>query len=93
LHVVVRDVERDALADGVGSPGSPCSCRCAGDPLGRLSVSAEHVAARDRLIVRMLADKGIPTVVVTSGGYSRQSHELTAQLAMTVVQACEAAAG
>ncbi len=62
----------------------------AGDPLGGLAVPAGHVAARDRLIVRTLAAEGIPTVVVTSGGYTRESHRLVAQLAVELVHACEA---
>jgi histone deacetylase 11 len=62
----------------------------AGDPVGRLSVPAEQVAARDRLIVRTLAEKGIPTVVVTSGGYTPTSHRLIARLALEIVETCAA---
>jgi histone deacetylase 11 len=60
----------------------------AGDPVGRMAVSAEQVAARDRLIVRSMAERGIPTVVVTSGGYTRQSHRLIARLAIDIVETC-----
>ena len=62
----------------------------AGDPVGRMAVSAEHVAARDRLVVRTLAERGISTVVVTSGGYTRESHRLIAQLAIDIVETCDA---
>lgn len=54
----------------------------AGDPLGHLLVSAAAVAERDRLVVDALAQRDVPTVIVTSGGYSRASHELVAQLAL-----------
>ena len=60
----------------------------AGDPVGRLAVSAEHVLARDRLVVRTLAERGVPTVVVTSGGYTRESHRLIARLAIDIVETC-----
>lgn len=57
-----------------------------GDPLGRLAVSAEGVVARDTLVLDTLSRQGIPTVIVTSGGYTSQSHELIAQLAHRVLQ-------
>jgi histone deacetylase 11 len=56
-----------------------------GDPLGRLAVPAGDVAARDRHVVRTLAEHGIATAIVTSGGYTRESHRLVAQLALEVV--------
>jgi len=55
-----------------------------GDRLGRLAVSPEGVATRDELIVKTLTERAIPTVIVTSGGYSERSHELIARLALTV---------
>ena len=57
-----------------------------GDPIGRLAVSPAGVAVRDRLVVDALAERRIPTVIVTSGGYTRRSHELVAQLALAVVE-------
>jgi histone deacetylase 11 len=59
----------------------------AGDPLGRLNLSEDEVAERDRLVVRTLAERGIPTLIVTSGGYTRASHRLVAQLAIELVEA------
>jgi len=58
----------------------------AGDPVGRLAVSAEGVVARDALVLDTLAGQGIPTVIVTSGGYTATSHELIARLARRVMQ-------
>ncbi len=57
----------------------------AGDQLGGHEVSYDGVAARDRLIVDTLARRNIPTVIVTSGGYSDASHRLIADLAIYLV--------
>ncbi len=57
-----------------------------GDPVGRLRVSAEGVDTRDRLVLEALAGRGIPTVIVTSGGYTAKSHELVARLAQRVFE-------
>jgi len=57
----------------------------AGDPLGRLAVSPEGVAARDRFVVNTLAKHAISTVIVTSGGYTNDSHELISQLALALM--------
>lgn len=58
----------------------------AGDKLGGHEVSYDGVAARDRLIVDTLAERGIPTAIVTSGGYSDASHRLIADLAIYLVE-------
>jgi histone deacetylase 11 len=58
----------------------------AGDPVGRLGVSAEGVVARDAMVLDALSAQGIPAVIVTSGGYSSKSYELIAQLAHRVMQ-------
>jgi histone deacetylase 11 len=62
----------------------------AGDPLGRLAVPAADVVERDRHVVRTFAARGIPVVAVTSGGYTRESHRLVAQLAIEMVEAARA---
>jgi histone deacetylase 11 len=54
----------------------------AGDRIGGLDVSPEGVAARDRLVLDTLARRNIPTVIVTSGGYTRASHALIARMAL-----------
>ncbi len=48
------------------------------DPLGRLNISAETILARDLLVVSELRKRGLPTVMVLSGGYTRQSYQLVA---------------
>jgi histone deacetylase 11 len=57
-----------------------------GDPLGRLDVSSDAVQERDRRIVAALAAREIPTVVVTSGGYTEESHRLIAALARHLIE-------
>jgi len=58
----------------------------AGDPIGGLAVSPEGVVKRDRLVLDTLAERQIPTVIVTSGGDTRRSHELVAELAVALVE-------
>jgi histone deacetylase 11 len=48
------------------------------DSLGGLGLSAQDVLQRDLFVVRELRRRGIPTVMVLSGGYSDQSYQLIA---------------
>lgn len=48
------------------------------DPLGLLSVSPADVSARDRLVIAEFRRRGIPVVMVPSGGYTRDSYQLLA---------------
>jgi acetoin utilization deacetylase AcuC-like enzyme len=70
LEAVRRGVER-ALADGTDvafyvAGADPYS----GDRLGRLDVSKEGLAERDDAVFDACARRGIPVVVVMSGGYA-----------------------
>lgn len=51
----------------------------AGDQLGRQAVSAEGVLRRDVMVLDELRRRRLPTVMVTSGGYSDESHRLIAR--------------
>ena len=51
----------------------------AGDRFGRLSMTRAGLRARDRLVLRSLGERGIPTVLLLSGGYAA-TPELTADL-------------
>lgn len=51
------------------------------DPLGRMSVNDEGVVERDRHVITTLRDLGLPTVMLTSGGYTDKSHRLIADTA------------
>lgn len=48
------------------------------DPLGRLKISKQGILSRDRLVFQTLIKAGIPTVMVLSGGYTRESYKLVA---------------
>jgi histone deacetylase 11 len=50
------------------------------DQLGGLNVSAEGIMARDRFVLNALMAAGIPTVVLTGGGYSQQSYQFIANM-------------
>jgi histone deacetylase 11 len=56
------------------------------DPLGRLSVSDEGVGERDRHVIRTLRELGLPTVMLTSGGYTDKSHRLIAGTAVWALE-------
>jgi histone deacetylase 11 len=57
----------------------------AGDPLGNLNISYDGVIERDRFVIELLSKLNIPTVVVTSGGYTKTSYKLVTNLAKLVI--------
>lgn len=59
----------------------------AADKLGALNVSYEAINERDRFIVDSLRERNIPTVIMTSGGYSSDSYKLIADLASYLIRA------
>lgn len=56
------------------------------DPLGGLKVDFESIMKRDQFIIESLVEMDIPTVIMTSGGYTKQSHFLIAEIASKTVQ-------
>jgi histone deacetylase 11 len=50
----------------------------ADDPLGCMNISAETIHWRDKFVIRQLRERGIPTVMVLSGGYTQVSYQLVA---------------
>lgn len=58
-----------------------------GDALGRLSVSREGMAQRDRRVHEVASDCGIPLAVVMSGGYAPDPRDIAALHAGTVREA------
>ena len=60
-----------------------------GDPLGGLDVSFEDVLARDSFVIGQLVKRQIPTVVMTSGGYTQTSYKLVGELAKTIKAQCQ----
>lgn len=49
-----------------------------GDLLGGMNVSAEGILERDRFVIDELVSRGIPVLMLLSGGYSPQSYQLVA---------------
>lgn len=60
-----------------------------GDPLGGLKVSFDQVIERDRFVIQQLVERNIPTVVMTSGGYTKDSYKLIAKLAENIAGICD----
>jgi histone deacetylase 11 len=56
----------------------------AGDELGGMALTMDDVLARDLFVLTTLREQGLPTAVLTSGGYSQQSYEA---IARTIVAA------
>jgi acetoin utilization deacetylase AcuC-like enzyme len=60
-----------------------------GDRLGRLAVTPDGLAGRDRYVLERLASKGIPVAVTMAGGYGRDVSETAAIHVRTVEIAAE----
>ncbi len=56
------------------------------DPLGGLNLSAEGVLRRDLYAVGQLRQRGIPTLMLLSGGYTRVSYRLVAESVIHLVE-------
>lgn len=54
------------------------------DTLGGLNVQYSGVIERDKFVLEELTKRDIPTVIMTSGGYSQQSFKLIAEMAKHV---------
>jgi len=50
-----------------------------GDPLGQLRISPEGSLRRDLFVIEELRKRKLPTVMVLSGGYTRESYRLVAR--------------
>jgi acetoin utilization deacetylase AcuC-like enzyme len=59
------------------------------DKLGRLSLTVEGIAQRDRLVLQTFAAQKIPVVVTMAGGYGRNIHETVAIQLQTIKLATE----
>ena len=58
----------------------------AGDPLGGMNISATTIYKRDLFVVRELRKRGIPTMMVLSGGYTKQSYQLVADSVIGLIE-------
>jgi acetoin utilization deacetylase AcuC-like enzyme len=59
------------------------------DRLGRLKLSAEGLAERDRRVLTSLRERGIPVALSMAGGYGQDIHETVAIQARTLALAAE----
>jgi histone deacetylase 11 len=57
-----------------------------GDALGGLALSAADVRTRDLYVIEQLRVRGIPVVMLLSGGYSRESYRLVANTTIALLQ-------
>ncbi len=57
-----------------------------GDPLGGLNISAETIRERDLYVVSELRKRQIPTIMVLSGGYTKQSYKLVADSVIGLIE-------
>lgn len=59
------------------------------DPLGRLKISKQGILSRDKFVFQTLIEAGIPTVMVLSGGYTRESYQLVADSVAEILHSYE----
>jgi len=59
------------------------------DKLGRLKLTKEGLAARDRLVLRLCRGSGLPVAVTMGGGYARDVNDTADIHFQTVAAACE----
>lgn len=57
-----------------------------GDRLGRLALSKDGLRARDRLVLDVLTDRGVPVAVAMAGGYAPGVDDIVDIHAMTVLE-------
>jgi histone deacetylase 11 len=57
-----------------------------GDRLGGLGLSATNVLDRDLFVIELLRQREIPTVMVLSGGYHRDSYKLVAETVKHLIE-------
>lgn len=57
-----------------------------GDPLGNLSISAQGIIERDRLVFSHVRSRNIPIFMVTSGGYQRSTARIIADSILNLKQ-------
>ncbi|XP_013881770.1 histone deacetylase 11 [Austrofundulus limnaeus] len=50
-----------------------------GDPLGGLSISPQGIIKRDEIVFRAARQRGIPILMVTSGGYQKKTAQIIAE--------------
>ncbi|XP_008408590.1 histone deacetylase 11 isoform X1 [Poecilia reticulata] len=57
-----------------------------GDPLGGLSISPQGIVKRDEIVFRAAKQRGIPILMVTSGGYQKKTARIIADSILNLRQ-------
>uniref|UniRef100_A0A3P9IA25 Histone deacetylase 11 n=1 Tax=Oryzias latipes TaxID=8090 RepID=A0A3P9IA25_ORYLA len=57
-----------------------------GDPLGGLSISPQGIVKRDEIVFRAAKQRGIPILMVTSGGYQKRTARIIADSILNLRQ-------
>lgn len=57
-----------------------------GDPLGKLSISVKGIIHRDQIVFMKARERRIPIVMLTSGGYSRESFDVITRSILNLVE-------
>ncbi|XP_047203902.1 histone deacetylase 11 isoform X4 [Girardinichthys multiradiatus] len=57
-----------------------------GDPLGGLSISPQGIVKRDEIVFRAAKQRGIPILMVTSGGYQKKTARIIADSILNLHQ-------
>ncbi|VDO25916.1 unnamed protein product [Brugia timori] len=73
LEDVLNEFQPDII---VYNAGTDC---LQGDPLGLLSISSKGIRKRDEIVFKMARDRHIPVVMLLSGGYMPNTHEVIAK--------------
>ena len=60
----------------------------AGDSLGGLNVSKQHVIDRDVYVFEQLIQRNLPFVMLLSGGYTKQSYQIIADSLTQLLSMC-----
>jgi histone deacetylase 11 len=56
------------------------------DPLGGLNLSLDDVLTRDLFVIETLRERNLPTVILTSGGYTSFSYEAIARSVLAAIR-------
>ncbi len=83
LYLSALQRELPEAIDGLSAPGfaiyNAGTDVFEGDPLGGMKLSEQAILQRDLFVLRHLRERGIPTLMLPSGGYTRESHRFLAR--------------
>lgn len=83
LHSIQQSATGEKIGLAIYNAGTDVY---AGDQLGGMNLSAAGILERDQFVLHELISRRIPTMVVLSGGYSRESYKMVAAMAAHVLE-------